>query len=444
MRSFLPTAAMLIAGCPGPDDSAAQDCTRVDETIGSIVHVCWEQPEQGTANVSYRVAGEDWRPTLVDQHGAGSNGVVLLGLPYDVEVEFEVRDVAGDTLNEGSIHTEPLPAELPDVEILASDPELQDPDTPYLLTSIDHLGDADTTEGTWAFILDRDGRIVWALETEPFRLTVHPRISADGAAILMDLNSHFGSFDRGVASQVLRVGIDGVEQARWDTPGLHHPFTDRPDGTLAWGAWGEGLETLEVLDPEGVQRTLWDCTDFHAARGMPDTPCSSNTLCWSEDRGSFLFSLYTTHTVVEIDGDSGETLRWFGQMPDGWAFEPEDSGFIWQHGAYITAEGTLLASMRASTASEETVVREYSLDPDAETLTQLWSFGEGQGVFAPELGEAIRLPGGNTLHNYGTDARIREVTPDGELAWDLMFSPGSWLGRSSPIPDLYALWPEGS
>jgi len=93
--------------------------------------------------------------------------------------------------------------------------------------------------------------------------------------------------------------------------------------------------------------------------------------------------------------------------------------------------------------AEETVVREYELDEDGETLRQVWTFGEGEGVYGSQLGEAHRLPGGNVLHNYGSGARLREVAPDGTVVWDVTWENGKdrWLGRSTPLEDLYALGP---
>ena len=41
--------------------------------------------------------------------------------------------------------------------------------------------------------------------------------------------------------------------------------------------------------------------------------------------------------------------------------------------------------------------------------------GVGEGVYGSELGEAWRLPGNNVLNNYGSGARMREVTPDGQV-----------------------------
>ncbi len=441
MRSLLVLPAMLTA-CPGPGDSAAlEDCTRVDEGIGSIVHVCWEQPEDGTIDLSYRVKDEAWRPTLAVPFETGPHQLPLLGLPFDVEVEWEIH-LNGELIARGSLHTDPLPADIPQPRLLVSEPALLDPESPWLLTSIDQPNEIGTPDLTWLIVLDRQGRVVWALDTPRGWITMHPRTSADGEAILMDLNSHLGTFDRGATSQVRRLGLDGGVQQTWDTPGLHHPFTQLPDGSIAWGAWGEGLETLEILDPEGRQRTLWACEGYHDDRDLAGVPCSSNTLSWSEERGAFLFSFYTTHTVVEIDGESGETRAWFGQIPGGWSFDPPESAFDWQHGAYLTQAGTLLATMRAPGDPEQSVAREYALHPDEQRLEQLWSYGLGEGIYAPELGEAVRLPGGNTLINYGSGLRIREVTPEGALAWDLSFDRGSLLGRSEPLEDLYALWPE--
>ena len=107
----------------------------------------------------------------------------------------------------------------------------------------------------------------------------------------------------------------------------------------------------------------------------------------------------------------------------------------------ITDEGTLLISAKVSQNGTETVAREYTFDDDTETLTEVWSFGEGEGVYGSEMGEAHRLGNGNTLHNYGSTPRIREATPDGAVVWDVTWSSGTYIGRSEVIADLYALWP---
>jgi hypothetical protein len=87
------------------------------------------------------------------------------------------------------------------------------------------------------------------------------------------------------------------------------------------------------------------------------------------------------------------------------------------------------------------VVREYAVDEATQTLQEVWSFGTGQGVYGDTLGEAWRLPAGNTLHNYGSEPRVREITPDGVVVWDIVWPDYPHIGRSTPLDlsQLYAL-----
>ncbi len=87
------------------------------------------------------------------------------------------------------------------------------------------------------------------------------------------------------------------------------------------------------------------------------------------------------------------------------------------------------------------MVREYALDRKDRVLREVWRFGDGDGIRATNAGEAHRLPGGNTLHNTGTTPRIREITPEGDVVWDLAFSGTKLMGRMVLLPDLYALAP---
>ena len=97
----------------------------------------------------------------------------------------------------------------------------------------------------------------------------------------------------------------------------------------------------------------------------------------------------------------------------------------------------LLTSSQQAPNSSECVVKEYEMNYDTQTLTRVWAFGFGEGVRSTQMGEAHRLVNGNTLHNYGDGERLREVTPDREVVWDLDFR--DYLGRTTPIEDLYEL-----
>ncbi len=440
-RSGLVAGALLLAGCPGPVDSGRHTGERPGSDLRTEPHAeiaClawarWTQPSTGATRIEFGVEGEDGKTSPTRDLTAGEQETLLAGLPCGVAawVRLVVDEVVTDEL---AIDTEPLPEGVPTGDLLTSTQAAWDPDTRFLLTST-------AQQDGHALVLDRQGRVVWARATPLHRITMQPRVNQDGTALLIDLNSFYGAFDGGLASQVVALAIDGSETARWDTPGLHHSFTDLADGSMAWAATEDDSDDLVVLDPDGERHTLWDCDAFQQGLGL-EASCLSNGLSWQAESGRYLLSLFSSHSVVEIDGETGEATRWFGQLPESWTFATTGTSFWWQHGAHYTTEGTLLISTQASALQQDTVVREYTLDEDALALEQIWAFGEGEGVYGPEGGDAHRLGNGNTLHNYGSGSRIREITPEGELVWDLDLPEGTYLGRISPISDLYALWPE--
>ena len=48
-------------------------------------------------------------------------------------------------------------------------------------------------------------------------------------------------------------------------------------------------------------------------------------------------------------------------------------------------------------------------------------------------GEAHRLGNGNTLHNFGSGKRLREITADGNVVWEMSWDGSRMLGRTEFI-----------
>jgi hypothetical protein len=418
---------------------------RLNDTVGSVIYVTWTQAESATAWVEYSFDAGRWLSSPPQALDAGSHEALVLGAPFGTEVTYRVvlSDGADEAASsDATISTDALPEGAPEVAAAKGDATLWDSATNYVLIGMS--GEGESFDGDWwTFILDRQGRVVWALPTPYGFVSLYPRVSQDGRALLIDYNSYWGQFDGGALSQVARTGIEGAVETTWDTPGLHHSFTQLPDGTLVWGYLQRGEETLEELTAEGDRRTLWRCKSF--LEGLGERPaCGSNTVFYDETTDHFLFSFYSNDTVVEVDHATGETVRWFGNIAGSYAFDPPESQFWWQHGPNLTADGTLLISTHQTEHGEEaTVVREFAIDAENQTLRQIWSFGteDEDQVWGEHMGEAWRLDGGNTLHNYGSTPRLREVTPAGEVVWNVVWPRTYTLGRSTPIDDLYAFAP---
>lgn len=423
-----------------PETSATEVALTLSlhEAIGSIVVASWDQPVAADVHVEYSFDDGEWLTAPTRALEAGPATEQLYGVPYATPVE--VRLVSGeDVLGTASILTAELPVGFPLPTLLSSDPAAYWADGKWLLGSI-NADPGGWTEGRyWMFIVDRQGRVVWTKRGVDLDFTIYLRIANDGT-IFWDQSTFWSAFDGGAGSILHRMTLDGTEVESFEAPGMHHCFVEMPDGSLVWGsANGFSSERLRRRWPDGTVTTVWDCAPFYADLGLTDW-CHTNSIFYRESTDTFLLSFPTDETfVLEIDGTTGEELRWFGHIPQSWAFDQPTSAFQYQHGATWTDEGTLLLSSQLSPTNVDALVREYTLDEATQTLTQIWSFGQGDGIDAVNAGEAHRLANGNTLHNTGTTPRVREITPGDEVVWDLAWTGDRLIGRTIWLTDLYDL-----
>ncbi len=435
---------------PGPTGSYGVSALRAEPvaTMGSVLRVTWTQEADASVQVEFEFDGET-RRSPVRALAAGDHEELLLGVPFDAQVTFRLvlDGVNGaETTADETARTGALPAGVPDHVLEGSVPSGYDPDVQYFLVSISdgqsYFG------GTWyALVIDREGRVVWARESEQRKVTMYARVSAAGDALLLDQNSYWGAFDGGWTSQVAAFRIDGSEVGRWDTFGLHHSFTQLPDGGLVYGSYTGGFGAYEEnvlrLHPDGTPEVVLVCRDWLDSIGELDAYCGSNTVSYVAGSDSVLVSWFSVDSITEIDLGTGDVGRTFGHVNGAYTFDPPSSAFWYQHGPTYLANGNLLVSTHVTHDDMELVVREYEVDDASRTLRQVWSAGAGQGVTGNQMGEAHRLPNGNTFHNFGTNAHLREYTPDGQVVWELDWPIDNTVGRSEPIlVDLYALAPE--
>ena len=440
------------AGLPQTDGVDIGEVTAtLGETFQSFVTVSWTQGGSTTTWVELSY-DDDLMVTPPTPTTDGPNSVLVLGLPYGVNVDWRLKyDQDGDlsteddvvTVGAGEITTGSLPEGLPTPSVLVSEPDLWEPTGNYLLGSINEDGGGWAGGHYWKFILDREGRVVWAHETPDQHWSIFLRVAQTGDHFLWDEATYWSDWDDGRASTVHRWYIDGTEIEEIPTPGLHHAFTELPDGTLAWGAAEDPYENLVSKAPGSDEvELIWACEDFHDAAGSRSS-CQSNTLYYHEPTDTFLYSFYTTNTIVEIDHTTGESLWWAGDVPGGYSFDPAETQWSWPHGCTYPDAGTLLTSTENSHGwdADHTVAREYEVDHESRALRQVWSFGDGYDTYASTAGEAHRLENGNTLHNYGSHGSLKEVSPDGQVVWEVYWGGDRLLGRTVFLEDLYAFLP---
>ncbi len=408
----------------------------LDPTIGSLVRVSWTQAGSGPVALEYQLDGA-WVAAPVQTREAGPQELLIPGIPFDHDTAIRVT-ADGVLSEELALRTAELPPSIPELSLLTTDPTSYDPSVAYLLLSLNQTG-THYNGPWWTLIVDRQGRVVWALETPDSYSTLWAQPARDGRSLLIDHNSFWTLFDRAATSRIMRIGFDGSELEQFDTPGMGHAFVELPDGRIAWPGNVEGDERLFTIDAKGQTEELWDCGKFMGDLGALEA-CGANSITYDEASDSVILSFFSSETVLQFDLARGEPSRWFGHVSSDWTFADPDTTFWWQHGAILTAEGTLLLSTRRSETAEETVLREYTLNESTLQLEEIWSFGAGEDLYAPTLGEGHRLAGGNTIQNLGSYARIREVTPSGTVVWDLdLGGARQFVGRSVPMSSLWEL-----
>lgn len=440
------TSAQADSGSAAADETGPTDVTwALHEDFGTLIVVSWTQAAEGQAWVEYDLDDEvHTTPTMLGV--AGDNQQTVLGVPYEMDTSIRVVLSGGeDTLASDwqPVRTDDYPDKLVRTEVIQSvDDEWQE-GAEFLLAAT--FQQQRESGHQWMMIIDRRGRTVWARPIEESgAATYYARIAVDGDHLLCDE----ANLITGEAS-VIRFKLDGSVEATYDTPGLHHAFTELPDESILWGAIsfnedGDPVETLDKLSAEGTKSTLWDCAafneTFHRAPG-----CASNALYYDEPSDSIWFSFFTSMTIVNIDHQTGDTIDSFGALSD-WTFDPEDSAFDWQHGVTLTSEDTVLLSTHLSTTSTNGVVREYQLDREEKVLREIWNFGIDRDVAAVRYGEAHRLRDGNTIQNYGSTPKLVEITPEKDVVWEIEFvvddpDDQPTLTRTVFIDDMYALLP---
>lgn len=404
-------------------------------------------------------------------------------------------------------------ANLPPHAIVKNDPQRREPGT--IIFNVRPGGSADLTgHFGWVMGIDRAGGIAfnWEFDEQPQDTCGLPNgnvlFSLTKAGVLREATPrgevvrswHLPALSRGKQPPAASIGIDiplfhhrtnvfpngnflllGAEARMFDNWPLEDDVPDAPRGSAKVvgdliyevtpagkivGQWS----MLDMLDPN--RQCYGSCSPYWRQRGFPDSFdwCHANAAAYDGSDDSIIVSLRTQDCIIKFSRKTGELL-WIlgdhGNWKSPWKeklLKPVGK-LEWQyhqHDCTVTPAGTILCfdngNLRATPfekrmPAEESYSRavEYKVDPDAMTVEQVWSYGEGPGerLFACYQGGAYRLPKtGNTIITYGGIAtidgvptnrnlhafctsRIIEVTPQKEIVFDLLIADNS---KTDPVP----------
>lgn len=212
-------------------------------------------------------------------------------------------------------------------------------------------------------------------------------------------------------------------------------YGGRPDATVI----GLIVQELDAAKNVVFQWRSWDYID------ITDTvvPLTSATVDYvhgnaveRDHDGNLLISARHLWEVTKVNRQTGEVMwRWGGKRNE-FTFTNDDP-FYYQHDIRRLANGhvTLFDNGNARTPPYSRVV-EFELDEENKVATSEWEYRNSPDTFSPGMGNAQRLPNGNTLIGWGgsSDPAVIEAKPDGTKAFELSFTPGVVSYRTFRFP----------
>jgi hypothetical protein len=316
-----------------------------------------------------------------------------------------------------------------------------------LLSPVQVANDA----GTWApaVIVDGTGQVVWYYPVN---------------GQLLDWQRQYdGTFTAGAGGVFEQINSLGDIIHTWrvqDGPTDLHEVRLLPGGNaLLFGYDTETMDltpyggqpntpvlatVMERVNSKGEVQFSWDPFD-HASMSdidpsiplIPAVPAGETTtdvsVDWTHgnaidvaDDGNYLVSYRNLSTVFKIDSTTGDILWRLGGKESAFSF-PDDplGGPSMQHAVRELTGGHIIVFDNGNEHSPpQSRAVEYALDTSQNVATVAWSYEPQPPLFAAAMGFAQRLSDGTTLVNFGLVGRVQQVSPQGQVLWDL----------SSPMP----------
>jgi hypothetical protein len=334
-------------------------------------------------------------------------------------------------------------------------------------------------------IINREGKFVWAFANDAADTLIgRARPGRDGTSIWWNVADEARVDDLAVVSH---MNLDGSAREDVPTEFGHHDFVELPDGEVAWLSYrfeDLALSELGESDPDPVAadvimeasgdgsgaRVVFDLMDPAqwphgitvsgpemqkcptvpgAGNGFIPGKCEyshGNSLAYLPEDDAYLVMFRWLDALVKIDRASGDLLWVFGGEHDEFSGNDDDR-FVHGHfsDAWQAADGLhvlIVDNHDADSGDEQEDSRytEFVLDEGAKTFERTWVYQSDK--FESLLGDIRRIPVDgceNRLLALSAQGRMIEVTPSGEIVWDVGLPLGNVVARVQFLPDLYDL-----
>jgi hypothetical protein len=270
-----------------------------------------------------------------------------------------------------------------------------------------------STGKTTAFVFDKDGALVWALDLTSTMANncSRARMSYDGQYMFA------GNFANSSTSGVVyRIGMDGMGTGTtWSLPGRSHDFALLPNGNVVYFAMDNMManttkaaeEVMELNVATGASTKIYDeATDFGtlitSGMGMPHT----NHITYSPDMKAVTISMLFLNTVAVVSYPGGKLLATFG----GTQSDFSGMSWNWEHGHDVHSDHIWIFNNNQSGNAH---VLGFTYNLSGKTATPTLDYNPG--IACNTFGDVKELPNGNLYLTYSDTGVFHEITKTGTL-----------------------------
>jgi hypothetical protein len=447
------------AGSSGGGTSGTASCTftqssKLGTKIKTVGIVTWSTDLQGlkAAKIDFGLDTSYGLTAPVDNPVVGNNTTLLLGMkptvssssPRVYHYRITATGSGGDCVSpDYTITTGALLNGLPKVTI-ANKSSASPIYGGFVL-----LGNSNSASaGAPAYIIDKDGDIVWAIAVTPDAVGV--RMSADGKYVWINCVNLIVGASNGSLGQacVHRVSIDGEKDEDLSSKfaGLTHQLSVMPDDTIVYYAYSTSSDCFDIKEYNPATGAVRMIVNSQAA--FNTTTCHLTNVQYLKEEDSLYVSDLYSESVIKIKHSDGSLIwRMNGKTPT-------ISGVTWaggNHGLHVLGPDHFLVFNNNSRQSyggpsdgtgDGSIALEVQVDTSAKTAKKLWSYKASPGVQVDILGDLQRLPNGNTVVGYATKGVLHEVDKNGTLLQEWTWPAGGAFGYVEKRSSLYGAPPK--
>ncbi|MDP2311915.1 MAG: aryl-sulfate sulfotransferase [Pseudomonadota bacterium] len=420
-------------GDTDPDAVPADITAEISDYVSTVVIVRWRTavPTSGVVEFGTTEAYGHVTPATAE---ATEHEALLLGMTADTEVHFRVvNDAAGGSVasDDYTITTESLPSGL----------------FPTRAT-----GTAESWSGgfqviplqgtTFAVVIvDAQGQYVWYHFVEEVGNLMRAFMTDDGQYVVYCLAGPQDSLETG---KVVKVSLDGGSVVETPFPYIDHDMTGLPDGSIAAivveDREGRSADKIVELAPDGTLTEIfnaWDHWDPDAI-GIPEFEHNwthGNALDYDPVEDVYYFSMKSVGSLAKIDRATGEVLWTMNGKLNQFDFGGAES--ILMHHQFEVLGDRLLFFENGPVERSASRAVEIEFDEVALTAHEVWSYTSDPPLYVFAKGDVHRFDDGNTQVVWSSAGQIQNVTPEGEVAWQLDLDLGQAITFVQVIDSMY-------